>query len=220
LRDGKRNFVASAPTSVRYSEMPWALLLSFAMLTGDPGPSIAQTALPSAVAQHKQPTPKLISASIHPSNPTPGLLGAPAMPSPTEDYDAENELLARANESRQRAGVPPLRMEKSLTGAAHAHARMMVERQQLSHQFDSEPGLLERLLEAGLRLDRAAENVAFNSSAEKANAALMLSAPHRQNLLNPQYNATGVAAFWSNGRLYVVEDFAHKVPELMPTSAK
>jgi len=200
--------------------MPWALLLSLAMLTGDPGPSAAQPALLSAVAQHKQPTPKLISASIHPGKPTPGLLGAPAMPSPTEDRDAENELLQLANESRRQAGAPPLRMEKNLTEAARAHARMMVERQQLSHQFDSEPGLLERLLDAGLRLDRAAENVAFNSSAEKANRALMLSAPHRQNLLNPQYNATGVAAFWSNGRLYVVEDFAHKLPALIPVSAK
>lgn len=205
MRDGKQNFVASVTTNIRYNEMRWALLLSIAMLAGDPGPATAQSAPPSAGVRHQQPTPKLISAS---------------MPSPTEDYDAENELLARANESRQQAGVPPLRMETNLTEAARAHARMMVERQQLSHQFDSEPGLIERFIEAGLRLDRAAENVAFNSSAEKAAAALMLSAPHRKNLLNPQYNATGVAAFWSNGRLYVVEDFAHKLPELVPTSAK
>jgi len=142
------------------------------------------------------------------------------MPSPTEDYAAENELLQLANESRQKAGVPPLRMEKNLREAARAHARMMVERQQLSHQFDSEPGLIERFMGAGLRVDRAGENVAFNSSAEKANRALMLSAPHRKNLLNPQYNATGVAAFWSNGRLYVVEDFVHQLPEIVPTSAK
>ena len=193
------------PTSIWYKEMRWALLLSFAMLAGEPEPATAQPALPSAGVRHQQPTPKLISA---------------AMPSPTEDYDAENELLDRANESRQRAGVPPLRMEKSLIEAARAHARLMVERQQLSHQFDSEPGLIERLLEAGLQLDRAGENVAFNSSAEKANAALMLSAPHRQNLLNPQYDATGVAAFWSNGRLYMVEDFAHQLPRIVPASAK
>jgi uncharacterized protein YkwD len=185
--------------------MPWALLLSFAMLTGDSGPSTAKPALQSANTQPQRPSPKLISASA---------------PSPTEDRDAENELLALANESRRQAGVPLLRMEHTLTEAARAHARLMVERQQLSHQFDNEPGLIERFIEAGLRLDRAAENVAFNSSAEKAAAALMLSAPHRQNLLNPQYNTAGIAAFWSNGRLYVVEDFAHKLPELVPASAK
>ena len=187
--------------------MPWALLLSIAMLAGDSGPSTAQPAQPAAGTRHEQPTPKMISAST-------------SMPSPTEDYDAENELLQLANESRQKAGVPPLRMEKNLREAARAHARMMVERQQLSHQFDSEPGLIERFMGAGLRVDRAGENVAFNSSAEKANRALMLSAPHRKNLLNPQYNATGVAAFWSNGRLYVVEDFVHQLPEIVPTSAK
>jgi len=188
--------------------MPWALLLSIALLAGDPRPSAAQTPAPSvAGARHQQSSPKLISASA-------------SKPSPTEDYDAEKELVQLANESRRQAGAPPLRMEKNLSEAARAHARMMVERQQLSHQFDSEPGLIERFMEAGLRLDRAGENVAFNSSAEKANAALMLSAPHRKNLLNPQYNATGVAAFWSNGRLYVVEDFAHQLPELVPASAK
>jgi uncharacterized protein YkwD len=187
--------------------MPWALLLSIAMLAGDPGPSTAQPAPPADGARHEQPAPKLTSAST-------------SMPSPTEDYDAENALVQLANESRRQAGAPPLRTEKNLTEAARAHARMMVERQQLSHQFDNEPGLIERFMEAGLRLDRAGENVAFNSSAEKANRALMLSAPHRKNLLNPQYNATGVAAFWSNGRLYVVEDFAHQLPEIMPISTK
>jgi uncharacterized protein YkwD len=189
--------------------MPWALLLLFALLAGDPGLSAAQSAPPATVADHQRPAPKRIPASIH-----------PVMPSPTEDYDAEKQLVQLANESRQQAGVPPLRMEKNLTEAARAHARMMVEKQQLSHRFDSEPGLIERFMEAGLQLDRAAENVAFNSSAEKTNTALMLSAPHRKNLLNPQYNATGVAAFWSNGRLYVVEDFAHQLPEIMPISTK
>jgi uncharacterized protein YkwD len=194
-------------SNIRYNEMPWALLLSLAMLTGDPGPSTAQPAPPAAGARQEQPAPKVIPASA-------------SMPSPNEDYDAENELVQLANESRRQAGTPPLRLEKNLTEAARAHARLMVERQQLSHQFDNEPGLIERFMEAGIRLDHAGENVAFNSSAEKANRALMLSAPHRKNLLNPQYNATGVAAFWSNGRLYVVEDFAHQLPEIMPISTK
>ncbi|MGB7640242.1 MAG: CAP domain-containing protein, partial [Terriglobales bacterium] len=97
-------------------------------------------------------------------------------------------------------------------------ARLMVERQQLSHQFDGEPRLMPRLLETGLRLDRVGENVAFNASAEKAFEALMQSPLHRRNLLDPTYNSAGFAAFWSNGRLYVVQDFAHQMPSLTKTS--
>jgi hypothetical protein len=40
----------------------------------------------------------------------------------------------------------------------------------------------------------------------------MRSAPHRENLLDRGFNVAGVAAIWSKGRLYVVQDFAHEVP--------
>ncbi len=143
-----------------------------------------------------------------------------AQPSPTslEDSAAEQQLLELANQSRREAGAPPLRMDATLSNAARAHARLMVERQQLSHQFDGEPRLMPRLLETGLRLDRVGENVAFNASAEKAFEALMQSPPHRRNLLDPSYNSAGFAAFWSNQRLYVVQDFAHQLPSITKTS--
>jgi cysteine-rich secretory family protein len=65
---------------------------------------------------------------------------------------------------------------------------------------------------SSLRFDRAGENVAYNASADSAHDALMHSPPHRQNLLDPNFNVAGVAAIWSGGRLYVVEDFARQVP--------
>jgi hypothetical protein len=40
----------------------------------------------------------------------------------------------------------------------------------------------------------------------------MRSAPHRRNLLDRGFNAAGMAAIWSHGRLYVVQDFAHEIP--------
>ncbi|MFZ3340457.1 MAG: CAP domain-containing protein [Terriglobales bacterium] len=156
--------------------------------------------------QHSQPTPKFVSAQ----------------PSPTslEDSAAEQELLDLANQRRSEAGAPPLRMDASLSSAARAHARLMVERQQLSHQFDGEPSLMPRLLDTGLRLDRVGENVAYNTSVDKAFEALMQSPPHRRNLLDPSYNSAGFAAFWSNRRLYVVQDFAHQLPAISNTSSQ
>ncbi len=178
--------------------MLWALIASFALLAGNPQSSAAKTVPKTAVIRNQQPTPKLIPAD---------------MPSPTEDPDAESVLLDLANESRQQTGLPPLRMDESLTEAARNHAWLMVESAHLEHQFAGELSLLQRVAQVStLRLDRAGENVAYHSSAERAHEALMHSPPHRQNLLDPAFNVAGIAAIWRDGRLYVVQDFAHEVP--------
>jgi uncharacterized protein YkwD len=145
---------------------------------------------------------------------------ASTSPSPREDYAAESTLLALANQSRQQVGAPPLRVNENLRTAARAHALLMIRQQQLSHQFEGEASLLPRLRDAGLALDRAGENVAFNSSPERAFLALMQSPPHRENLLDPRYDTAGFVAVWSDGRLYVVQDFAHQLPQLISTSGK
>src|ERR1700690_4283583 len=139
-------------------------------------------------------------------------ISAVPFPTPFEDATAEQELLALANQSRREAGAPPLHIDASLNEAARAHARLMIDRQQLSHQFNGEPPLMRRLLETGLRLDPVGENVAFNASAEKHFAPFMQSSPPRRNLLDPSFNPAGFAAFWRDRRLYVVQDFAHRLP--------
>jgi uncharacterized protein YkwD len=153
------------------------------------------------------------------SQPTPKLLSA-AQSSAREDSAAESELLAMANRSRKEAGVPPLRMNDDLIRAARAHARLMIEQRQLSHQFAGEANLLKRLHETGVPLNSVGENVAYRASAEQVFDALMNSPPHRANLLDPDFNAAGFAALWSEGQLYVVQDFVHQLPEIEPTARK
>jgi uncharacterized protein YkwD len=183
-----------------------ALLVSFAMLAVLSGPCSAEEP-PQAVNSHrdvcnvdsnKTPTPQSNSAA--------GL-------SSGEDSAAENELLEAANRSRELAGVPPLRMDESLREAARAHAQRMVARELLEHQLSGEPALLERIAQVSpLKMDRAGENLANASCAPGAHDVLMKSPPHRQNLLDRGFNVAGIAAVWSKGRLYVVQDFAHEVP--------
>ena len=104
-------------------------------------------------------------------------------------------------------------MEESLREAARAHARRMVESERLEHRLPGEPSLLERIAQVSpLKMDRAGENIANASCASGAHDVLMRSAPHRENLLDHRFNVAGVAAIWSQGRLYVVQDFAHEVP--------
>ncbi len=195
-----------------------ALAVSFVMLAVNPGPCAAESSPPAVIVHNdirndgssKQPTPQSNSA---------------AASSTGEDTAAENELLEAVNKSRELAGVPPLRRDENLREAALAHARRMVASERLEHQFSDEPSLLERItqvspivgatngaLKDALKIDRAGENIASATCAPDANEALMRSAPHKRNLLDGEFNVVGMAAVWSHGRLYVVQDFAREVP--------
>ena len=184
--------------------MPRALFAIFAMLAVNCSLCMGQQALDAAPNSGSPSSVKTISVV--------------SSPTPFEDSAAEQELLDLANQSRREANVPTLHIDASLNEAARAHARLMIDRQQLSHHFDGEPPLMRRLLDTGLQADHVAENVAFNASAVKAFEALMQSPPHRRNLLDPGFNSAGFAAFWSGRRLYVVQDFAHLLPEISPAS--
>jgi uncharacterized protein YkwD len=186
--------------------MPRALFATLAMLAMSTGLCMGQQSLEAAGHRQSQPTPSTNSAGSSPSS--------------VEDVAAERMLLELANQRRHQVGAPALRMDANLTDAARAHARLMVTRQQLSHHFDGEALLMPRLLETGLRLDHVGENVAYNSSVEKAFEALMQSPPHQRNLLDPDFNSAGFAAFWSGQRLYVVQDFAHRIPAVSTTSLR
>jgi uncharacterized protein YkwD len=129
------------------------------------------------------------------------------------DLQAEQRLLELANESRQQTGAPPLTLDSGLSRAARIHAQAMLAAEQLSHQFAGEPSLPKRLAAmTSLQLDQEGENVALDYDADHGHAHLMLSPPHRANLLNPGYNVIGLGVVRSGDRLYIVQDFGHALP--------
>lgn len=132
---------------------------------------------------------------------------------PGYDQEAERQLLAMANADRSRAGLAPLKMDEGLVKAARVHAAEMAAQQQLSHQFAGEPALVQRIsANSDLRLARAGENVAMAGDAGQAHHALMASAPHRDNLLSPNFNVAGVGVFRRGDRIYVAQDFGASLP--------
>ena len=134
----------------------------------------------------------------------------PDIPYVEYEFQVEQDLLQLANQSRRQAGASTLVLDAGLTAAARAHAQAMLDAHQLSHQFKGEPTLVQRLAATSiLQLDQAAENVALDYSATGGHQHLMLSPPHRANLLNPVYNVVGLGVVRSGDRLYIVEDFAH-----------
>ena len=142
---------------------------------------------------------------------------------PLSDYDPEAEqvLLDLANQARAQAGAPRLTLDAGLSRAARAHAEAMFAARQLSHQFEGEPSLPQRLAAAThTQLDQEGENVALDSDASQAQRHLMLSPPHRANLLNPAYNVVGLGVVRSGGRLYIVQDFGHALTNYSAAEVK
>jgi len=128
------------------------------------------------------------------------------------DARAAQQILRLVNQARAQASLAPLALDETLSQAAQAHGRKMLQHGQLSHQFPGEADLLVRLGQSGVHLSRAGENVAFDYSAAHAHQALMLSDEHRRNLLDPSFNAVGIAVIWNRCQMYVVQDFARELP--------
>ena len=187
-----------------------AVLLGFGLAVLPPSRSLAAAGNPEAPGQSGQKaTLKPVSAK------------APDIPFNTSELQDEQQLLALANQSRRQAGAPPLKIDAGLSQAARVHAQAMLDAQQLSHQFDGEPSLAVRLASAtSLQLDQEGENVALDYDAEHGHQHLMLSPPHRANLLNPAYNVVGLAALRSGDRLYIVQDFGRALPNYSPAEVK
>jgi uncharacterized protein YkwD len=145
----------------------------------------------------------------------------PDIPFTEYDSEAERLLLDLTNQARAQAGEPVLTLDPGLTQAARAHAEQMLAARQLSHQFTGEPSLPQRLGTATTTLlDQEGENVALDFDAEDGQRHLMLSPPHRANLLNAGYNVVGMGVVRGGDRLYIVQDFGHALPNYSPAEFK
>jgi uncharacterized protein YkwD len=146
---------------------------------------------------------------------------APDIPFHEYEIQVEEQLLVLANGARKQAGAQPLTLDRGLSQAARTHALAMLQTRQLSHQFDGEPSLAVRLAATtALQLDQEGENLVLDYDAEHGHEHLMLSPPHRANLLNPAYNVVGLGVVRSGDRLYIVQDFGHALPNYSTAQVK
>ncbi|MGO8796247.1 MAG: CAP domain-containing protein [Candidatus Sulfotelmatobacter sp.] len=190
--------------SLANRRLPMLLLL---VMAADPGRPSTRLMAASENDDGPKETPTH-SATLKPASAT-----SPDIPFTEFDLESERILLELANEARAKAGAPPLKLDGGLCQAARAHASAMFAARELSHQFDGEPSVPQRLAAASrAQLDQEGENVALDFDAEKGHEHLMLSAPHRANLLNGAYNVVGMAVVRSGDRLYIVQDFGHALP--------
>ena len=143
--------------------------------------------------------------------PTPALRGTSAEATVS---NLEQKVHAGINAERIQNGGSALEWDDRLASVARAHSEDMTSRNYFSH--DTPEGLdpTDRLHRAGLNCRKGyrygiAENIAIETTsggsgqtAEKAVRSWMNSLGHRRNLLNGEYDTTGVGASFGRWRGY------------------
>ena len=118
------------------------------------------------------------------------------------------------NAARSEQGLAPLRWDDSLAQAARAHADLMLQTGQFSHQLPGEAALPVRAAQAGAHFQTIAENIAEGPGVDSIQNSWMNSPPHRANILDPNLNAVGFAVVGHGSYFYAVADFSRAVPML------
>ena len=121
--------------------------------------------------------------------------------------DSERELFELLNHERVGNHLAELQWDDALFKAARQHALLMLNLNILEHQLPGEPGLEERLTNAGARFTYIAENIAVGKDASRIHNGWMQSPGHRTNILSARVTAVGIAVVRGTAGLYAVQDF-------------
>jgi uncharacterized protein YkwD len=131
-----------------------------------------------------------------------------------QQSDQEKQLLQELNTDRKDANLPPLQWDERLAQAARDHSKLMADSNQLGHVLQGEQGVAERLAATGIHYNRSGENVGYDTKFDDLTNAWMHSPPHRENMLNPEYNVVGIGvAKNDDGVYFATQDFAHALPQ-------
>ena len=146
------------------------------------GTTAPKTATPAA-------TPKPTTKPAPTPKPAPAPLTTPAPAGATEE---EQALLNLVNKARSDAGAAPLAFDKDLLTTARLKAQDMVANNYFSHQSPTYGSPFDMMRQFGISFKTAGENIAGNQTIEGAFKAWMASEGHRKNILNPNFNYTGI----------------------------
>ncbi|MDX8030551.1 sigma-70 family RNA polymerase sigma factor [Lentzea sp. BCCO 10_0856] len=146
-------------------------------------------------------------------------------PEPVRAATPEERVLALINETRAKAGLPPLTVDPALVVAAERHTKaMMTNGCGLSHQCPGESGLGERSTAAGVKWSSVAENVGMGGPVKDTVEAISKMAlgltqgmidekppndGHRKNILSNSSTRIGIVVIRdAKGTVWMTHDFA------------
>jgi uncharacterized YkwD family protein len=118
--------------------------------------------------------------------------------SPADNYsyeltEAESEMIRLINEERIKLGLLPYEIDMALMRVARIKAADLVANNYFSHNSPVYGSPFEMLSSFMISYTTAGENIAGNSTLNKAHDALMNSPSHKANILNDNFTNIGVA---------------------------
>ena len=112
---------------------------------------------------------------------------------PADASVSAGHLVQSANALRARHGLPPLRFNRALAGAAQQHACDMALNGLRSHRGSRGSTVMVRARQNGYRACTIAENVAWDyPRATQVSGGWAASPGHRSNILHPRVSELGV----------------------------
>lgn len=111
--------------------------------------------------------------------------------------EEEQETLDLINEYRKKNGLKPLKTFAKLEDMATLKANDIVENEYFSHTSEKLGTPFEMLKNNGISYEVAGENLAGNISPKKAVEAWINSPAHKANILDEEYEYTGIAVIES-----------------------
>ncbi len=132
-----------------------------------------------------------------------------------EGYNSDQIIIA-VNLQRQEQGLPPLITNDKLTKAAEAKAKDMADKSYFSHisPIDGKKWS-DFIKESGYKYDVAGENLANGFDTTDTMVTAWIDSPsHRENILNPSVDETGLAISYGklkkNPTIFVVQVFGKR----------
>ncbi len=104
----------------------------------------------------------------------------------------ERRMVNLVNDERRKNNLPALKVDSKLTAVARKKAQDMVENDYFSHYSPTYGSPFDMLDRFGIEYLNAGENLAANSSVERAHSSLMGSSGHRQNILSKKFTKVGI----------------------------
>ncbi len=119
--------------------------------------------------------------------------------------DDEKEVFNLINKQRTNNGLQALKVDEEVQRVARIKAQDMVDNNYFSHNSPTYGSPFDMLKSFKISYKGAAENIAGNSSNSGAVNAWMNSSGHKANILNSNYNYTGIGVVNSSkyGKVFV-----------------
>ena len=127
----------------------------------------------------------------------------------TQSVSAQEQMMFNLlNLDRNNNGLPSLTLDPTLCGIARVKSCDMRDNNYFAHESPTYGRVKDMLTRFGYAYNGAGENIAHHATVEKAEAAFMSSAGHRQNILSSAWSKVGIGICYDrDGFVYVTQIF-------------